>query len=62
MLIQQLINLIKVRIENLKLRTDLQDQVMDVCSVTQVNDYFEYCLKIFGLKIKAFPVNAGLLL
>ena len=62
MLIQQLINLIKVRIENLKLRTDLQDQVMDVCSVTQVNDYFEYCLKIFGLKIKACPVNAGLLL
>ena len=35
MSIEQLINLKKVRTENLKLRTNLQDQVMDGWSVTQ---------------------------
>ena len=35
MLIEQLINLEKVRTENLKLRTDLGDRVMDGWSVTQ---------------------------
>ena len=35
MLIEQLINFEKVRIDNLKFRTDLQDQVMDGWSVTQ---------------------------
>ena len=35
MLIEQLINLEKVRTDNLKFRTDLQDQVMDGWSLTQ---------------------------
>ena len=35
MLIEQLIDLEKVRTENLKFRTDLRDQVMDGWSVTQ---------------------------
>ena len=35
MLIEQLINLEKVRTENLKFRTDLQDLVKDGWSVTQ---------------------------
>ena len=35
MLIEQLINLEKVRTENFKLRTDLGDRVMDGWSVTQ---------------------------
>ena len=35
MLIKQLIDLEKVRIDNLKFRTDLGDQVMDGWSVTQ---------------------------
>ena len=35
MLIEQLINLGKVRTENLKFRTDLRDRVMDGWSVTQ---------------------------
>ena len=35
MLIEQLIDLEKVRTDNLKFRTDLRDQVMDGWSVTQ---------------------------
>ena len=35
MLIEQLIDLEKVRTDNLKLRTDLRDRVMDGWSVTQ---------------------------
>ena len=35
MLIEQLIDLEKVRTDNLKFRTDLGDQVMDGWSVTQ---------------------------
>ena len=35
MLIEQLIDLEKVRTENLKFRTDLRDQIIDRWSVTQ---------------------------
>ena len=35
MLIKQLINLKKVRTDNLKFRTDIQNQVTDGLSVTQ---------------------------
>ena len=35
MLIKQLINLEKVRTNNLKFRTDLQDRITDAWSVTQ---------------------------
>ena len=61
MLIEQLINLEKVRTDNLKFRTDLQDQVMDGWSVTQYMTVYKGKLlkKIFKLKIEACPVNAG---
>ena len=54
MLIEQLINLEKVRTDNLKFRTDLRLQVMDGWSVRQI------AKKIFKSesKIKAGPVNA----
>ena len=63
MLIEQLINLEKVRAEsadNLKFRTDLQDLAMDGWSVTQ--DEFlqrQIAQKILKSKIEAGPVNAG---
>ena len=50
MLIEQLINLEKVRTDNLKFRTDLQD---DECLQRQIAQ------KIFKSKIEARPVNAG---
>ena len=61
MLIEQLINLKKVRTDNLKIRTDLQDLVMDGWSVTQERNVYKGRLlkKIFKLKIEACPVNAG---
>ena len=63
MLIEQLINLEKVRAEsadNLKFRTDLQDLAMDGWSVTQ--DEFlqrQIAQKILKSKIEARPVNTG---
>ena len=61
MLIEQLINVEKVRTEHWKFRTDLQDQVMDGWSVTQYMTVYKGKLlkKIFKLKIEACPVNAG---
>ena len=62
MLIQQLIDLEKVRTKNLKFRTDLRDQVMDGWSVTQYMTVYEGKLlnkSSFKLKIEAHPVNAG---
>ena len=60
MLIKQLIDLKKVRTENLKFRTDLQDQVMDGLGST-VNDCLQRQIakKKFKSKIKACPVNTG---
>ena len=45
MLIEQLIDLEKVRTENLKFRTDLRDQVMDGWSVTKMIVYKGKLLK-----------------
>ena len=60
MLIEQLIDLEKVRTDNLKFRTDLRDQVMDGWSVTQrIIVYKGRLLKIFKSKIEACPVDAG---
>ena len=62
MFIKQLVNLEKVRTENLKFRTYLQDRVMDGWSVTQW--WVDECLqrqiakKIFKSKIEAGAVKA----
>ena len=60
-LINQLINLRNVRTENLRLRTDLLDRVMELVSNT-TDGCFEQQIakKIFNMKIKAGPINAGL--
>ena len=61
MLIEQLINLKKVKTDYLKFRTDLGDSVMDGWSVT----HWDKCLqrqiaqKIFKSKTEAHQVNAG---
>ena len=57
---QALIELRKVRTQNLKFRTDLQDIVMDGWSVTQQMIVYKGRLlkKILKLKIEASPVNA----
>ena len=68
MLIEQVIesiNLRKVRTENLKLRTDLQEWVLDGRpSLTHQHSKWLFwvadCSKILNLKIEARPVNAGL--
>ena len=61
--IEQLINLEKVRTDNLKFRTDLRDLVMDGWSVTQwMNVYKGRLLKKSSnwiLKLAWLPVNAG---
>ena len=54
MLIEQLIDLEKVSTENLKIRTDLQDRVMDGLINNTVDDYTGIFLKniLFNSKIK----------
>ena len=55
MLIEQLTDLRKVRTENLKFRTGLQDRVMDSWSVllsNPVDDYFEKQIAQKNLKIE----------
>ena len=67
MLIEQLINLEKVRTDNLKFGTDLQDRAMDGWSVLHIIITVDECLhrkiaqtqKIFKSKIEAHPVNSG---
>ena len=62
MLIEQLIDLENVRTDNLKFRTDLRDRVMDQWLASNtVDDCLpsQIAQKIFTLKIKARPVNAG---
>ena len=58
----QLVDLKKVRTENLKFRTDIQDWVMDDLSVTQLMINLSSILlkKSSNLQIKAPPINAGL--
>ena len=61
MLIEQLIDLGKIRTENLKIWAHLRDPVMDGWSVTQKRIFYKGRLlkKIFKSKIEARPVNAG---
>ena len=62
MLIEQLnLEKVTVRTDSLKFRTDLQDQIMDGWSVTQVVECLQMKIvpKIFKLKINACPVNTG---
>ena len=60
MLIEQLIDFEKVRTDNLKIWTDLRDQVGRSVSNT-IDDclHRQIAQKIFKLKIKASPVNTG---
>ena len=51
MLIEQLINLEKVRTENLKFRTDLRDRVMDGWSVLQLMNVYKGSLRQIAEKI-----------
>ena len=65
MLFEQLIDLKKVRTDNLNFRTNFRDQVMYGWSVTQLMNVYKRILlmdnaqKIFKLKTEARPVNAG---
>ena len=61
MLIEQLIDLSKVRTESLKFRTDLQDRVMGGWSIDDSLQR-QIAKKIFKSKIEACPLNSGLYL
>ena len=63
MLIEQLIDLEKVRTDNLKFRTDLGDQVMDGWSENTVHECLQRKIaqKIFKTKIEILVANLQLI-